>query len=64
MALLQAQDDDVITDALWAVSYLTDGENEKIRAIVGTGVVPRLVELLLHHNVNVATPALRAIGWY
>ena len=35
---------------------------EQRNAVVGTGVVPRLVELLGHSNPKVQTPALRAIG--
>ena len=35
---------------------------EQRKAVVGMGVVPRLVELLGHSNPKVQTPALRAIG--
>jgi importin subunit alpha-1 len=60
--LLQSADDDILADACWAVSYLTDGENFKIRAVVDAGMVPRLVELLAHPSDTVKTPALRSIG--
>ena len=36
--------------------------NTKIGAVIASGVVPRLVELLQHPNVSVKTPSLRAIG--
>ena len=62
LALLNATDDDVVADACWAVSYLTDGESDRIQAVVNAGMIPRLIELLAHHNVNVQTPTLRAIG--
>ena len=52
-ALINHTDHDVIVDACWALSYLTDGPNEKITAIIETGVVPRLVQLLSYDSVNV-----------
>nr|CAD7263071.1 unnamed protein product [Timema shepardi] len=60
--LLYSQDKDVLADACWALSYVTDGSNDKIQAVVDNGVVPRLVELLGMEEVGVLTPALRAVG--
>merc|ERR1719174_3227334 len=45
--LIYHQDDEVLTDACWALSYLTDGENAKIQKVIETGVCRRLVELLM-----------------
>ena len=45
--LIYAQDEEVLTDACWAISYLSDGANEKIQAVIEAGVSRRLVELLM-----------------
>ncbi len=61
-ALIQAVDHDVLTDALWALSYLSDGDNTRVQAVLEAGVVRRIAELLLHPQLSVKTPALRTIG--
>ncbi|CAL5345776.1 unnamed protein product [Camellia sinensis] len=45
--LIHLNDEEVLTDACWALSYLSDGPNDKIQAVIEAGVCPRLVELLL-----------------
>merc|ERR1740138_1986455 len=44
--LIFSGDVEVITDSCWALSYLSDGPNERIQAVIQAGVCPRLVELL------------------
>jgi hypothetical protein len=45
--LVFSDDEEVLTDACWALSYLSDGTNDKIQAVIDAGVCGRLVQLLL-----------------
>lgn len=60
--LVHSNDEEVLTDACWALSYLSDGTNDKIQAVIEAGVCQRLVQLLLHPSPAVLIPALRTVG--
>jgi len=59
---LYSNDSEVLTDACWALSYMSDGSNNQIQAVIRAGVVRRVVELMMHESNQVKTPALRTIG--
>jgi hypothetical protein len=60
--LIHSSDQEVVVDALWALSYLSDGPDEQIQAVLNAGVANRVVEMLQNTAVSVQTPALRTVG--
>ena len=60
--LAVTKDKDVLMDACWALSYLSDQEDERIECVVSSGAVPHLVRCLSHEDASVVTPALRTLG--
>lgn len=41
--LIENDLDDILTDVCWAISYLSDGGEERVPLILQTGVLPRLI---------------------
>ena len=60
--LLNKEDEYILVNACWALSYLSDAPNGKIQEIIESNVCPRLVELLNHSSLEVVQPVLRAVG--
>lgn len=55
--------DEARADALWALSYLSDGEDFRIQAIVESGqVVPHAMTALKCEKASLMAPALRILG--
>ncbi|EGD73916.1 importin subunit alpha-B [Salpingoeca rosetta] len=59
---IMSDDRDTVTDALWAISYLSDGANEQIASVLRAVNVRVLVEMLLKNDPQLVTPALRTLG--
>jgi importin subunit alpha-6/7 len=51
-------------DALWALSYLSDGDDSRIQMVIDTGVYHKLIELAKSENLDHAltTPLVRTLG--
>ena len=54
-------DSDAKTDALWALSYISDGDDDRIQTVVNSGILPVLISML-DQEPNIVTPALRVVG--
>jgi len=55
--------EDVLSDIVWAFSYITDeGGDENILPFIKGNVAPRLLQLLNHTNNLIAVPSLRTLG--
>ena len=63
-ALVKYPDDEVKTDALWAMSYISDGDNSRIQGIVelGQDLLEDLVGFLSAESRTLVVPALRTLG--
>ena len=64
--LIQTTDDaDVLMDLAWTLSFLSDNStpvHEHIGAVIATGVLPRVVQLLGSPLPQLVMPALRTLG--
>jgi hypothetical protein len=59
--LIYLLDDKILIDTCWAISYLSDGSNDKIQAVIESAVCRRLVDLLMHSSTSMQTPTLCSI---
>ena len=63
LKLLNNFDRQMKTDACCAMSYLTDGANERIQVVLNHNALPPLVKLLgSSKEISVLTPVLRSTG--
>lgn len=63
--LLQVEDEEILVDTCWAISYISDDptpNNSRIQEVIDHGFLPHLVRHLDHPSTLVIHPALRAVG--
>ena len=60
--MVENDNDDIITDVCWALSYLSDGAQEKIQDLLDISLLKKMIVLLTSENVSIAIPCLRTIG--
>lgn len=62
MQLAQHDDLEVKVDACWALSFLADGPQNQIQAVIESGIIPYLVPQLQNTEPKIVMPALRTLG--
>ncbi|CAD8136216.1 unnamed protein product [Paramecium pentaurelia] len=60
--IIDETDPEVLTDACWAMSYLSDGDNSRLQTVIDSQVVPTLIKLLDHSSLQLVIPTLRILG--
>mmetsp|Transcript_26294 Transcript_26294/g.47117 ORF Transcript_26294/g.47117 Transcript_26294/m.47117 type:complete len:520 (-) Transcript_26294:3032-4591(-) len=53
---------DLLSDCLYSIASISEGNEEKIQAVIDTGVVAKVIELLNHFTHVVQMPALKIVG--
>lgn len=59
--LIYKADEEVLVDSLWSLVHLIGKSEERIKAAVKSGLVRRVVELLLHSSYPVKAPAVQIV---
>lgn len=61
--LLKSNNKEALMDTCWALCYLSDGSNDRIKAVMsGEGIVQNIVSLLGEGDHTILTPAVRVLG--
>jgi importin subunit alpha-6/7 len=60
--LIQLDSPTMLINCLFALSYLTEGDNEQIDIVLSYHMTPRIIDLLSSTNHEIQAPALRTIG--
>jgi importin subunit alpha-1 len=62
-AMIHYPDSEVVTDAMWCLSYISDGTNDRISAVLAHGVLPAIMyHLSSGAGQAIEVAALRSLG--
>jgi hypothetical protein len=52
---------DALVNAVWALSYLSDGQKERIKRVIQTGITAKLVKVLDAKKYNLLTRTIQCL---
>jgi len=61
-SLFATNEEDILSDSCWILSYLSDGHTEHVEDLISLNLLPTLVELLSTPITKIQIPALRTLG--
>jgi hypothetical protein len=60
--IFKSKDENVLSDACWCTSYITDGDNLGIESVINANIVGKILDLIHNSNITIQAPAVRVIG--
>ncbi|EGG20149.1 hypothetical protein DFA_07269 [Cavenderia fasciculata] len=60
--LIYSQDEEVVVDSCWGLSYITDYPDFQIDYFLSLNIFARILELMNHTSHSIKTPSLRVVG--
>lgn len=57
-------DTKILEEALWGLKYISEDQVEVLCTIESTGVLPKIIQYMLHPSKTVVSPAMRIVGNY
>lgn len=60
--LLAEDKESILENACWALSYASDGSNERVEVVVCADVISRLIEIMKRKQLQTIRPCVRVLG--
>jgi hypothetical protein len=61
-SFIELKDEGVICDSIWALSYLTFGEENQLQDVLDLKILDKIIQLMRHEDIRTSMPALRTVG--